>query len=204
MRHAVRVCLLVFSVSVIWSAAPPHWGHPTARAQDVGQDQKGETKTPDVIFVPTPQEVVDKMLELAEVKEGDVVYDLGCGDGRIPVTAAKKYGVKAVGFDVDPQRIKESKANVEKNGVGKLVTIKQEDIFKQDLSKANVVTLYLLPSLNVKLMPQLRKLKPGSRIVSHSFDMKGAKPNKVVQVQSNEGGEHSVYLWVVPWEEEKE
>lgn len=204
MRHAVRVCLLVFSVSVIWSAAPPHWGHPTARAQDVGQDQKGETKTPDVIFVPTPQEVVDKMLELAEVKEGDVVYDLGCGDGRIPVTAAKKYGVKAVGFDVDPQRIKESKANVEENGVGKLVTIKQEDIFKQDLSKANVVTLYLLPSLNVKLMPQLRKLKPGSRIVSHSFDMKGAKPNKVVQVQSNEGGEHSVYLWVVPWEEEKE
>ena len=100
-----------------------------------GKSQKGETKTPDVIFVPTPQEVVDKMLELAEVKEGDVVYDLGCGDGRIPVTAAKKYGVKAVGFDVDPQRIKESKENVEKNGVGKLVTIKQEDIFKQDLSR---------------------------------------------------------------------
>ena len=155
MRHAVRVCLLVLSVPVIWLASPPYWGHPTARAQDVGQSQKGETKTPDVIFVPTPQEVVDKMLELAEVKEGDVVYDLGCGDGRIPVTAAKKYGVKAVGFDVDPQRIKESNENVEKNGVGKLVTIKQEDIFKQDLSKANVVTLYLLPSLNVKLMPQL-------------------------------------------------
>ena len=204
MRHAARVCLLVLSVPVIWLASAPYRGHPTARAQDVGQDQKGETKTPDVIFVPTPQEVVDKMLELAEVKEGDVVYDLGCGDGRIPVTAAKKYGVKAVGFDVDPQRIKESKANVEKNGVGKLVTIKQEDIFKQDLSKANVVTLYLLPSLNVKLMPQLRKLKPGSRIVSHSFDMKGAKPNKVVQVQSKEGGEHTVYLWVVPWEQEQE
>ena len=168
------------------------------------KSQTGETKTPDVIFVPTPQEVVDKMLELAEVKEGDVVYDLGCGDGRIPVTAAKKYGVKAVGFDVDPQRIKESNANVEKNGVGKLVTIKQEDIFKQDLSKANVVTLYLLPSLNVKLMPQLRKLKPGSRIVSHSFDMRGAKPKKVVQVQTKEGGEHTVYLWVVPWEEEQE
>ena len=86
---------------------------------------------------------------------GDVVYDLGCGDGRIPATAAKKYGVKAVGFDVDPQRIKESNENVRKNGVGKLVTIKQEDIFKHDLSKVNVVTLYLLPSLNVKLMPQL-------------------------------------------------
>ena len=154
------------------------------------QSQTRQTKTPDVIFVPTPQEVVDKMLELAEVKEGDVVYDLGCGDGRIPVTAAKKYGVKAVGFDVDPKRIKESNENVQKNGVGKLVTIKQEDIFKQDLSKANVVTLYLLPSLNVKLMPQLRKLKPGSRIVSHSFDMRGAKPKKVVQVETKEGGEH--------------
>ncbi len=204
MRHAARVCLLVLSVFVTWCAFPPHWGNPTAKAQDVGGGQKGETKVPDVIFVPTPQEVVDKMLELAEVKEGDVVYDLGCGDGRIPVTAAKKYGVKAVGFDVDPQRIKESNANVEKNGVGKLVTIRQEDIFKQDLSKANVVTLYLLPSLNVKLMPQLRKLKPGSRIVSHSFDMRGAKPKQVVQVQSKEGGEHSVYLWVVPWEEEQE
>ena len=144
------------------------------------------------------------MLELAEVKEGDVVYDLGCGDGRIPVTAAKKYGVKAVGFDVDPKRIKESNENVQKNGVGKLVTIKQEDIFKQDLSEANVVTLYLLPSLNVKLMPQLRKLKPGSRIVSHSFDMRGAKPKKEIQVQTKEGGEHTVYLWVVPWEEEKD
>ena len=202
MRNAARVCLLILSVSVLWLASPPHWGHLTARAQDDEQGQARETKTPDVIFVPTPQEVVDKMLELAEVKEGDVVYDLGCGDGRIPVTAAKKYGVKAVGFDVDPQRIKESNANVEKNGVGKLVTIKQEDIFKQDLSQANVVTLYLLPSLNVKLMPQLRKLKPGSRIVSHSFDMKGAKPNKEVQVQTKTGGEHTVYLWVVPWEEE--
>ena len=204
MRHAARVCLLILSVPVLWLASPPHWGHPAARAQEEAQTPTRETKTPDVIFVPTPQEVVDKMLELAEVKEGDVVYDLGCGDGRIPVTAAKKYGVKAVGFDVDPQRIKESNANVEKNGVGKLVTIRQEDIFKQDLSKANVVTLYLLPSLNVKLMPQLKKLKPGSRIVSHSFDMKGAKPKKVVQVQSAEGGEHTVYLWVVPWEQEKD
>ena len=204
MRHAARVCLLVLAVPVIWYAFPTQWGHPTAKAQDEGPAQKGETKAPDVIFVPTPQEVVDKMLELAEVKEGDVVYDLGCGDGRIPVTAAKKYGVKAVGFDVDPRRIKESNENVEKNGVGKLVTIKQEDIFKQDLSKANVVTLYLLPSLNVKLMPQLRKLKPGSRIVSHSFDMRGAKPKKEIQVQTKEGGEHTVYLWVVPWEEEKD
>jgi uncharacterized protein (TIGR03000 family) len=166
--------------------------------------QAPEDREPDVIYVPTPQEVVDKMLELAEVKKGDVVYDLGCGDGRIVVTAAKKYGVKAVGFDINPERVKESLENVRKNNVEKLVTIKKADIFTLDLSEASVVTLYLLPSLNVKLMPQLEKLKPGSRIVSHDFDMRGAKPKKVVKV-STPGTferEHTVYLWVVPWEKE--
>jgi tRNA G37 N-methylase Trm5 len=166
------------------------------------QERKKATKTPDVIFVPTPQEVVDKMLELAEVKKDDVVYDLGCGDGRIVVTAAKKFGVKATGFDVDPDRIKESMENVKKNKVGDKVEIKQEDIFTLDLSKANVITLYLLPSLNVKLIPQLEKMKPGSRIVSHSFDMKGVKPKKVVQVPTKDGGERTIYLWVTPLEKE--
>jgi ribosomal protein L11 methylase PrmA len=161
-----------------------------------------DDKQPDVIFVPTPQPVVDKMLEVAEVKKGDVLYDLGCGDGRIVVTAAKKYGVKATGFDVDPERIQESKDNVSKNKVGDLVTIKKADIFKEDLTPANVVTLYLLPDLNVKLMPQLAKLKPGSRIVSHAFDMAGAKPKKVVKVTDDLGAERTIYLWVVPWEKE--
>jgi SAM-dependent methyltransferase len=162
-------------------------------------------KKPDVIFVPTPQEVVDKMLELAEIKKGDVLYDLGCGDGRIVVTAAKKYGVRAIGFDVDPQRIKEATENVEKNGVGNLVTIREADIFEQDLREANVVTLYLLPELNVRLMPQLKRLRPGSRIVSHDFDMRGAKPKKVVTVRADdEEEEHTVYLWTVPWEMEAE
>ena len=164
------------------------------------------TRRPDVIYVPTPNQVVNKMLELAEVKKGDVVYDLGCGDGRIVVAAAKKYGVKAIGFDIDPQRIKEAIANVKANKVEDLVTIKQADIFTLDLSEANVITLYLLPDLNVKLMPQLAKLKPGSRIVSHDFDMRGAKPAVTQQVttkdEDNGETEHTVYKWVVPWEKE--
>ncbi len=170
----------------------------------VSDDKQAADKKPDVIFVPTPQEVVDAMLELAQVKKDDVVYDLGCGDGRIPVTAAKKYGCKAFGFDVDPERIKESNENVAKNKVGDLVTITKKDIFTLDLSPANVVTLYLLPRLNVKLIPQLEKLKPGSRIVSHSFDMQGVKPKKTIEVKTKDGfGTRTVYLWVTPLEKEK-
>jgi SAM-dependent methyltransferase len=171
-----------------------------------------KNKAPDVVYVPTPQSVVDRMLELAEVKAGDVVYDLGCGDGRIVVTAAKKFGVKAIGYDIDPQRVKEARENVRQAGVEHLVRIEEADVFTLDLSGASVVTLYLLPSLNVRLMPQLAKLKPGSRIVSHNFDMRGAKPLLVEHVQrkpddSSEGFydedmDHTVYKWVVPWEPE--
>jgi tRNA G37 N-methylase Trm5 len=157
-------------------------------------------REPDVIFVPTPYAVVDKMLEMAEVKKGDVVYDLGCGDGRIVVAAAKKFGVKAYGFDINPQRVAESLENVKTNNVEKLVTIKEADIFTLDLTEASVVTLYLLPSLNVKLMPQLAKLKPGSRIVSHDFDMVGAKPVEVQTVTETNGMSHQVFKWVVPWQ----
>jgi SAM-dependent methyltransferase len=164
-----------------------------------------EIRRPDVVFVPTPENVVDKMLELAQVKKEDLVYDLGCGDGRIVVAAAKKYGCKAVGFDVDPRRIKESLENVEKNNVGHLVRIEQRDIFTLDLSKANVITLYLLPELNVKLIPQLDKLKPGSRIVSHDFNMKGVTPDKVVKVTSDGNYvDHTVYLWTAPLKKVKE
>jgi SAM-dependent methyltransferase len=178
------------------------WGHSEAVRPVAAQAVK--EKKPDVIFVPTPQDVVDKMLEVAEVKKGDVLYDLGCGDGRIVTTAAKRHGVKAVGIDIDPQRIAESRETVRKAGVGDLVTIKQADIFEEELGEASVVTLYLLPELNVRLMPRLKRLKPGTRIVSHDFDMRGAKPKKVVSVRTDDDEEeHTVYLWVVPWEEEK-
>ncbi len=157
----------------------------------------------DVIFVPTPQNVVDKMLELAKVKKEDLLYDLGCGDGRIVVTAAKKYGCKAIGYDIDPQRVVESLEYVEQNNVGHLVRIEQKDIFTLDLSRANVVTLYLLPELNVELIPQLERLKPGSRIVSHDFDIEGVKPDEVIQLTSEEdGGEHEIYLWTSPLKKE--
>lgn len=171
-------------------------------------DKPVETRTPDVVFVPTPQRVVEKMLEMAAVKKSDLVYDLGCGDGRIVVTAAKKYGCRGVGFDIDPQRIKESRENVKKNKVGHLVTIEQRDIFKLDLSKANVITLYLLPKLNVKLIPQLEKLKPGSRIVSHDFDMEGVKPDKRVRFKCKDDdgieGYHTIYLWTTPLKKESD
>jgi len=159
-------------------------------------------RLPDVIFVPTPQPVVDKMLELAKVTAKDLVYDLGCGDGRIVATAAEKYGCKARGYDIDPKRIKESKETVSARKVGDKVEILQKDIFTLDLSEASVVTLYLLPSLNVKLIPQLRKLKAGSRIVSHDFDMEGVTPDQTVRIEA-EGREHTIYLWTTPLKFEK-
>lgn len=156
--------------------------------------QEAPARRPDVIYVPTPEAVVEAMLQVANVTKNDIVYDLGSGDGRIPVMAAKKYGARGVGIDIDPQRIKEANANVEKNGVGDLVTIIQGDLFAQDLSEATVVTLYLLPSLNVKLMPKLMKeLKPGTRIVSHAFDMGDWKPEKELDVDGRK-----VYFWTIP------
>ncbi|MCS7168901.1 MAG: methyltransferase domain-containing protein [Gemmatales bacterium] len=154
-------------------------------------------RKPDVIFVPTPQPVVEAMLQLAKVTKEDVVYDLGCGDGRIVVTAAKKYGARAKGIDLDPQRIKESLDNVRKNGVENLVTIERADLFEADLSEATVITLYLLPELNLKLRPKLQKLKPGTRIVSHDFDMGDWKPHRHITVTDENGLEHDVYLWII-------
>ena len=171
----------------------------TRPAVDSANRELKEIRTPDILFVPTPQVVVDKMLELAKVTEDDLIYDLGCGDGRIVVTAAKRYGCRGVGYDIDPIRVVESMENVKKNNVGNLVLIEQKDIFTLDLSKASVITLYLLESLNVKLIPQLEKLKPGTRIVSHDFSMRGiVTPDTTVTVNSSGYHHDTIYLWTAP------
>jgi len=151
-----------------------------------------------VPYVPTPQEVVDRMLALAEVKKDDVVYDLGSGDGRIVITAAKKFGVKAVGFEIDPQRIKESRENIKKAGVGHLVEIRQQDIRTVDLSPASVLTMYLLPEVNLMIRPNIwKQMKAGSRVVSHDFDMGDWKPLKTEYIKDGSSWDHTLYLWHV-------
>ena len=161
----------------------------------ISQETKPASRTPDVIYVPTPPEVVEEMLRLAKVKKGDVLYDLGSGDGRIPVAAAKKYGIRAVGIDIDPERISEANANARNAGVEKLVRFRNEDLFKADFKEATVVTLYLLPELNVKLRPRLlAELKPGTRVVSHQFDMGTWKPDKKVELSAG----RTIYLWTIP------
>jgi ribosomal protein L11 methylase PrmA len=148
-------------------------------------------------YVPTPQPIVEKMLDLAQVTSKDVVYDLGCGDGRIVIAAAKKYGAHAVGVDIDPERIRESTANAKAAGVEKLVTFKLEDAMKVDISPATVVTLYLLSSSNMQLRPKLtRELKPGARIVSHAFAMGDWQPEKTAQVADQSGFNRTLYLWI--------
>ena len=151
-------------------------------------------RSPDVIFVPTPNEVVDKMLEMAKVTAKDTVYDLGCGDGRIVITAAQKYGARAVGIDIDPKRIEEANANAKAAKVAGRVKFVEADLFESDISEATVVTLYLLTRLNEKLKPKLLKeLKPGTRVVSHAFDMGDWKPEATASVSAS-----TVYLWRIP------
>lgn len=152
------------------------------------------TRSPDVIFVPTPNKVVDRMLEMVKVTAKDLVYDLGCGDGRIVITAAKRYGARGVGIDIDPERIKEATANAKAAGVADKVKFIEGDLFETDISAATVVTLYLLTSLNLKLKPKLlNDLKPGTRVVSHAFDMGDWKPEQEDYVEGS-----NVYMWRVP------
>ena len=163
-----------------------------AFAQDDNCPQK------DVIFVPTPQEVVDEMLKVANVTGRDVVYDLGSGDGRIPITAAKVYGAKAIGIDICDIRIQEANANLKTAGVGDKVKFLKQDLFQTDISEATVVTMYLLPSLNLRLITKLNKeLKPGTRIVSHAFDMSSDGVARQPKETRNVNG-RTIYMWTTP------
>lgn len=149
-------------------------------------------------FVPTPELVVQRMLELADVTSSDVVYDLGCGDGRIVIAAASKYGARGVGIDIDPVRIAESKANAKKAGVEHLVEFRLQDVMEVDLKPATVVTVYLLSHANLKLRPRLtEQLALGSRVVSHAFDMGDWKPNKIDKFDDRYGFDRTLYLWTI-------
>jgi precorrin-6B methylase 2 len=180
----LRTPVLLFALIAAMAAVP-------SAAQ---QAAPAPLRSPDVIFVPTPQEVVDAMLKLAKVGPNDVIYDLGSGDGRIPITAARTYKARGVGIDIDPQRIREATENLKAAGVGDRVRFLNQDLFTTDISEATVVTLYLLPSLNLKVLPKLNKeLKPGTRVVSHAFDMGDIKPEQTQNVNGR-----TIYMWTVP------
>ncbi len=199
---------LAFASATADSAAPSEFSVADASPQAVSA-----AVMPDVDYWATPQPVVDRMLQLARVKASDVVYDLGCGDARSLVTAAQRYGARSVGFDIDPRLVAEARDNARRHGVDKLVQIEQADIFTLDLSHADVIFLYMTPRFNLRLVPQLQKLRPGSRIVSHEFEIPGAKPTRVVQLRAPRDGPpeanqqdstvmHKIYLWNMPWQKQ--
>ena len=159
-----------------------------------GQAQETPLREPDVHYVPTPQAVVDAMLRMAAVTDQDVVYDLGCGDGRIPITAAQRYGARGVGIDIDPRRITEANENAKLAGVTGKVTFLTQDLFTSAFKDATVVTLYLSPSLNERLIPKLKaELKPGTRVVSHAFDMGATWPAE----KKEEVAGKTIYYWTI-------
>ena len=161
------------------------------------------SRTPDVPYIPTTVTAVKAMLELADVKRSDIVYDLGCGDGRIVIAAAKRYGARGVGIDIDPVLVREAKGNARQAGVEKLVEFREQDLFQANFREATVVTLFLLPAINKRLLPQLEALKPGTRIVSNTFEIGEWKPVREIVVEDDPNddyyfGSHRLFLWIVP------
>jgi SAM-dependent methyltransferase len=189
MRRNKRLCSLLLNALVSVAIAAAQSAEPA--------------RTPDVPYVPTTEKAVQEMLKLAGVKKTDIVYDLGCGDGRIVIAAAKNYGAHGVGIDINPERIKEAKENAKRAGVEDLVRFEENDLFKADFHEATVVTLFLLPTINLKLRPTLlQQLKPGTRIVSNTFDMGDWKAEKEASVGDSDDGDYSglsqrLYLWTV-------
>jgi len=185
--------LTTFAVSAALAVAS--LAGPAARQAAVGQPTPAPKLAP---FMPTPAEVVDRMLAMAQVTRTDVVYDLGCGDGRLVITAAKRYGARGVGVDIDPALIAQSRANAKKEGVDGLVEFRQQDALTVDLSPASVVTLYLLTEANLQLRPRLQtQLKAGSRVVSHQFGMGDWVPTRTETITDHLGTTRLLYLWVI-------
>jgi precorrin-6B methylase 2 len=188
LRQSTSIFMLVCALWVTTAC------HPAYRTAGTGVHDESPPPPLDVPYVPTPQDVVTYMLKLAQVGPNDVVYDLGAGDGRIVITAAQQFGARAVGIDLDPARIAEANANAQRAGVSDRVQFIEQDLFTADISEATVVTLFLRPSLNLRLRPKLwRDLKPGTRVVAHLYDMGDWKPDKVEHVDRR-----PVYYWIIP------
>lgn len=186
----------VWFLLVVVTAGGLVLGCESDRGRQLTTDRSSTDGEPDVPFVETPQSVVDKMLDLAEVTERDTVYDLGSGDGRIPITAAREYGAYGVGIEIEPDLVEKARTNAKEEGVYGSVEFRRGDLFKADLRDATVVTLYLLPDVNMKLRPKLfRELEPGTRVVSHDFDMEHWRPDTT---WTSAG--HTVYRWTIPEE----
>jgi cyclopropane fatty-acyl-phospholipid synthase-like methyltransferase len=168
------------------------------------KEEPKPSRTPDCVYVGTPNDVVAKMLDMAKIKKTDLVYDPGCGDGRMVITAAKTFGCRGVGYEIDPKLVAEARALAKKRKVDNLVKIEEQDIFKVDYSDGNVISMYLLPDMIVKLLPQLEKMKPGSRIVAHDYYIRDVKADETVTMKSNEDNvEHTLYLYTLPLKKEK-
>lgn len=190
-----------FSSLMLLGCAPPETTetevqspNPTAQTSTPATTAPTQATPADVPYVPTPTSVVDEMLRVAKVSASDRLYDLGSGDGRIVITAAQQYGAQGVGVDVNPELIQQARENANQAGVENRVEFRQQDLFQTDLSQATVVTLYLLPEVNLRLRPKLlRELQPGTRVVSHAFDMGDWEPQQTVQVDGR-----TIYYWVVP------
>lgn len=196
MRIGKALSLLVLS---FWCTSANVTAQEPARGNAAGNNQRAsgatQLRSPDVVYVPTPMDVVDAMLKVAKVGKGDVVFDLGSGDGRIPIMAVEKYqAARAVGIDINPERVREAQANAKKAGVEDKVRFSNQDLFEAKIGEATVVTLYLLSSLNLKLLPKLLEdLKPGTRVVSHAFDMGTWKPQQTLNIDGRQ-----VYFWTIP------
>jgi len=205
MYPRVRTILAAAALFVLTALMTPH-AHIADAAQGVAPEEQEPTQMrgPDVVFVGTPYDLISTMLQMAEVKKTDMVYDLGCGDARILVLAAQKYGAQGIGYDIDPQRVIESRRNVSKNNVQDLVKIIQADIFTLDLEKADVMPLYLHPDMMKQLVPQVEKMKPGSRIVAHEYGFPDPYiPDQKVTIISNEdNAEHHLMLYILPLKQE--